>query len=273
MGKIDPFLPMDRRQVAGGRLPLITKGAALFADISGFTSYSFNLELELGTQLSTEELTAQLNQVYEALINPVHDYGGSVISFGGDAILCWFDGDNGRAATACALEMQAQMSLMEKGLKGEADQSTLGIKIAITSGRARRFLVGQPRIQRMEVLAGEIITRLAAAEKQLKSGEVVVGSEVMAWFGPEAIVNEWRKDENNEYFAVVEGINVPVEKKPWPEPPEIDLDIVSEWLLQPVFHQLVSGEAEFLAELRSAVAIFIKFDGIDFESDDYSEKN
>lgn len=272
MGKIDPFLPMDRRQVAGGRLPLITKGAALFADISGFTSYSFNLELELGTQLSTEELTAQLNQVYEALINPVHDYGGSVISFGGDAILCWFDGDNGRAATACALEMQAQMSLMEKGLKGEADQSTLGIKIAITSGRARRFLVGQPRIQRMEVLAGEIITRLAAAEKQLKSGEVVVGSEVMAWFGPEAIVNEWRKDENNEYFAVVEGINVPVEKKPWPEPPEIDLDKVSEWLLQPVFHQLVSGEAEFLAELRSAVAIFIKFDGIDFESDDYSEK-
>ena len=114
-------------------------------------------------------------------------------------------------------------------------------------------------IKRIEVLAGEIINRLAAAEQQLKGGEVVVGSEVMAWFGPEAIVNQWRKDENNEYFAVIEGLHEPVKKEPWPEPPEVDLDKASEWLLPPVFHQLIGGEEEFLAELRSAVAIFIKF--------------
>jgi class 3 adenylate cyclase/tetratricopeptide (TPR) repeat protein len=272
MEKIDSYLPMDRRQVRGKSLPSITNGAALFADISGFTGYSLNLERELGPQLSTEELTDQLNQVYEALIKPVHDYRGSVISFGGDAIVCWFDRDNGSLATACALEMQEQMSGLGKQSNSVRYHPSLGIKIAVTSGRARRFLVGQPRIQRIEILVGEIINRLAAAEKQLKSGEVVVGSEVMAWFGPEAIINEWRKGDMGEYFAVVERLKNQVEKNPWPEPPQMDLDKASEWLLPPVFHRLINGEEEFLAELRSAVAIFIKFDGINYESDNQSEK-
>jgi adenylate cyclase len=39
-----------------------------------------------------------LDSVYESLIAEVESMGGSVISFAGDAILCWFDDSDGIAA-------------------------------------------------------------------------------------------------------------------------------------------------------------------------------
>ena len=39
----------------------------------------------------------------DALINETDQFGGSIISFNGDAITCWFDGDNGsHRAVTCA---------------------------------------------------------------------------------------------------------------------------------------------------------------------------
>ena len=86
------YIPMDRRQalVRGSSLPDRTTGAALFADISGFTPLTEALARTLGPRLGAEELTHQLNRVYDVLIAEVDRYGGSVIGFAGDAITCWF---------------------------------------------------------------------------------------------------------------------------------------------------------------------------------------
>ncbi len=88
---------MDRRQALayGKSLPERTQGAALFADISGFTPLTEALARELGPQRGSEEITRHLNLVYDAVIAEVHGHGGSVIGFSGDAITCWFDQDNG----------------------------------------------------------------------------------------------------------------------------------------------------------------------------------
>ena len=47
--------------------------------------------MQLGPRRAAEEITAQLDRIYEALIAPVHCYGGSVVGFVGDAVTCWFD--------------------------------------------------------------------------------------------------------------------------------------------------------------------------------------
>ena len=117
------YIPMDRRfALAEGRsLPDRTSGAALFADVTGFTQVSAVLAQELGSQRGAEELTGHLNRVFGALIAEVHRYHGSVVSFAGDAITCWFDrsaagGDEGgsaRLALTCALAMQATMRRLE----------------------------------------------------------------------------------------------------------------------------------------------------------------
>ena len=106
MEVLSAYVPMDRRQAmgCGGSIPDRARGAALFADVSGFTPLTEALSRALGPRRGVEELTGHLNQVYDALINEVNRYGGSVIAFAGDAITCWFDGDNGARATASALD-------------------------------------------------------------------------------------------------------------------------------------------------------------------------
>ncbi|MEZ4584123.1 MAG: adenylate/guanylate cyclase domain-containing protein, partial [Caldilineaceae bacterium] len=107
------YVPMDRRHalVHDVELPDRTTGAALFADISGFTQLTEELVHALGPQRGVEELIQTINQVYAALIDRVHAYSGSVIAFAGDAITCWFDGDDGRRATSAALAMQQSMAM------------------------------------------------------------------------------------------------------------------------------------------------------------------
>ena len=112
METLNIYLPQDRyRALLNGRdLPDRTRGAMLFADISGFTPLTEALTRALGPRRGADELTLQLNRVYDSLIREVDRFGGSVISFAGDAITCWFDGDDGRLATATALAMQDAMT-------------------------------------------------------------------------------------------------------------------------------------------------------------------
>ncbi len=107
------YVPIDRRvALADGRLlPRTATGAALFADIAGYTALSSALTRRYGARGGAERITDQLNLTYGALTDEVHSWGGSVIDFSGDAITCWFDdAPNGQIvspgvarATACAL--------------------------------------------------------------------------------------------------------------------------------------------------------------------------
>jgi class 3 adenylate cyclase len=177
----DIYLPMDRRQaIAEGReLPDRAEGSALFADISGFTPLAEALAVQLGSQRGVEELTHQLNRVYEALIVQVHRYGGSVIGFVGDAITCWFDGDDGLRATACALAMQRAIAPFAEIEVMSGITAALTIKVGIANGPVRRFRVGDPRIQYIDTLAGDTLRRMSLAEGLARrgAGEVVLDGD------------------------------------------------------------------------------------------------
>jgi class 3 adenylate cyclase len=86
------YLPQDRRLALshGATLPECAEGAALFADISGFMPLTEALTRSLGPRRGIEELMAQGRLVDDALIAQVDRFGGSVVSFAGAAIMCWF---------------------------------------------------------------------------------------------------------------------------------------------------------------------------------------
>src|ERR1700687_4531281 len=92
MDSLDTYIPSDRRWALarGESLPDRAEGAVLFADVSGFTPLTEALTQSMGARRGAEELTNQLNRVYDAEIAVVEAYGGSVITFSGDAITCWF---------------------------------------------------------------------------------------------------------------------------------------------------------------------------------------
>jgi adenylate cyclase len=66
MDQLSVYLPQDRcaALARGESLPEHTRGAALFADISGFTPLTEALDRALGPRRSAEALTRQLNQIY-----------------------------------------------------------------------------------------------------------------------------------------------------------------------------------------------------------------
>ena len=274
------YIPIDRRQaIARDKdLPDRTRGAALFADISGFTPLTEALVQELGPQRGAEELTRQLNRVYDVLITKVHHYGGSVIGFSGDAITCWFDdnpstgsGQAGLRATACGLAMQGAMDQFATIEIPSGGTVSLAMKVAVATGTARRFVVGDPQIQIIDVLAGATLDRLAQAEHQAQKGEVVLEPSAVSSLGDQVQFVAWRHDdETGERFGVVGGLGSQVTDSPWPPmPPDaLSEEQVRPWLLPPVYERLRTGQGEFLAELRPAVALFLRFGGVDYDEDE-----
>src|SRR5207244_1594297 len=67
-----------------------TTGAALLADLAGYTALSTAFAAALGSQHGAEALAHTINRVYDALIAQVHAFGGSVLGFAGDSFLAWF---------------------------------------------------------------------------------------------------------------------------------------------------------------------------------------
>ncbi len=277
MDSLLAFIPEDRRlALAGGyELPDRATGSVLFADISGFTPLTAALAQELGVQRGAEEVLNQINPVYEAIIAELHRYGGSVMGFAGDSITCWLDGDDGLRGVACALAMQTAMRPFATVYTPAGTPVHLAIKVAVTAGPARRFVVGDADIQLIDVLAGRTLDHVASAEKLAEKGEVLAGEEVVLACPEVVEVAEWRQSAAGERFAVVHGLMQLPEPTPHPPLPAGSLpeEETRAWALQPVYRRLSSdGNAAtadtFLAELRPTVALFLKFTGIDYDNDD-----
>ncbi|MFN8499076.1 MAG: tetratricopeptide repeat protein [Anaerolineae bacterium] len=251
-------------------MPTRTHGAALFADISGFTPLTEALAQSLGPQRGSEELTRILDLVYDALIIKIHNFGGAVISFSGDAITCWFDGDNATRATTCALAMQTAMKQFIAIELPDGEFAHLAMKVAVALGSVRRFVVGDPDILLLDVMAGVTLDHLAAAEHHALKGEVILDHAAARALGRHAHIVEWRAAANDgARFAVVRGLTRPAHPCPWPPLPAGGLteDQARPWVFPPIFERLRSGQGEFVAELRPAVTLFLRFIGINYDDD------
>ncbi|QIK66202.1 AAA family ATPase [Nocardioides sp. HDW12B] len=264
------YLPGDRRTALarGEDLPRRTTGSAVFVDISGFTPLTEALATELGARRGAEELTATLDRVFSALLERLHVWRGSVIYFSGDAVTAWLDGDDGLGAVACALEMQRVMDGVGLVRTPQGREVRLGVKVAVATGPVHRFVVGDPDVQLVDVLAGSLTESLASAEQVSESGDVVVDAGAMASLGDRVAIAELRAGEHGP-VGVVAGLTVAAsDPGPASAPPVLSEDLVRPWVLPPVWERMAAGRGEFLAELRPAVPVFLRFGGLDFEADD-----
>jgi class 3 adenylate cyclase/tetratricopeptide (TPR) repeat protein len=267
----DAYLPRDRRWAlhAGQALPDRVQGAALFADISGFTPLTEALAHELGPQRGAEELTANIGRVFHAVISELDAYDGNVIYFAGDAITCWIDGDDGTRACAAALAMQEAIARTGTIVTPGGATVQLAMKVAVAVGSARRFVVGDPDIQLIDVLAGRLMDMLAVAEHHAEKGEVVLDQSAVAAIGGQVALGASREDDETERtLRVLDRVLVDVPSAPVVQPDPLPEDLVRAWLLPSVYERMRTGRGEFLAELRPAIPVFLRFGGIDYDRDD-----
>jgi len=273
-------LPQDRRRaLAGGRdLPEAANGSALFADLSGFSVLSERLMEAFGPRRGAEELTRALDRVFGALVAEVDRRDGSVLGFSGDAITAWFEGDDGTRATWAALAMRAATLALEP-LASAATAGTvqlkLGIKVAIATGPARRFVVGDPAIRRFDALVGPTVDRMAAASTAARTGELLGDVPTAASAHPDGGIVDWREDGTHRFAllarparpdSALDAAAIPtVDATPDADLPE---DALAGWLPPVVAARLLESSDTLLAELRPAVSLFVGLGGMPLDGPD-----
>ncbi len=283
------YLAQDRLRALtkGQSLPGRTNGSALFADISGFTALAEALRNALGPRHGAEELTRRIEAVYSALITQIEVYGGSVIEFAGDSVLCWFDEDLSlfgqteltgipgqlsvaQRAVACGVALQHAMQAFTRIVLPDTSTAPLTLKVSIASGTARRFVVGDPKIRWIDTLAGATVARTATAENHAHAGEIILDEATASILGGSITIQEWREDtESGERFAVLGGVNwtihhpLPMQ----PVPGHLEIEDLHPWVQAALVEREQSVQAAFLTEFRPCVAIFVRFSGIDFDQE------
>ncbi len=269
--RLGTYLAMDRRQAlaSGEPLPVDAAGSVLLADISGFTPLTEALVAGLGPRQGAEELTKLLNDVYTDLVSRVHHFGGSVICFIGDALISFFPEDTGLRGLACGLQMQRAMKRFQAIAAPQGGRVSLAMKAAVAAGSVRRFVIGDPEIQLLDVLAGATVDRLTEAEHLAERGEVIASPEIARKESRRLMIATWRGR-----FGVVEGLRETIEPTPWATltPDGLTPAVVRPYLLPPVYERIDTGHGDFLAELRSVSVLFLRFTGIDYDEDASAEE-
>lgn len=279
-------MPQDRRTALaqGEEIAARRWGVVLFADITGFTPLTDRLVAQYGRRAGADTLVRLLNQVYPPLIAMVEKWGGSVIGFSGDALTCWFAavGDNGsrapeagrqqtaRRSVMAAAEMQTAMGEIVRGIMSDLDVARLAIRITITSGDVARILVGDPALYVLDALAGAPLDRIAQGDHLAKRNEIILDEPTWHALQPDAdetAVVPWQVDDSGRRFAVWNGQsqwNLAALSPGAGAFPALSEELTSSWILPPLRAAVNEGAEEFLAELRPAVALFVRFGGIDF---------
>lgn len=309
LAALGAYLPEDRlAELRGGpKVAPRAKGSVLFADISGFTQLTSRLAHALGPRRGAEEVPYHLNRVYDALIGHVRSCGGSVVGFAGDAITCWFPDDGGRRAVAAALNMQATMPAFSNVavtdssgfLTFTGETVSLSLKVSVAAGYVSRFVVGDPAVQLIDVVAGRTVEKLDFLNGLAETGEVAVGRNVY-----ESVKDEFEltprlspddtADGDAAAGAGAEGAQAAarawvVRRRPPPAgavpdggiltvdnipetvvPDDVDSppeEALTPWLLRDVKQRLDGGLGDFLTELKPVAALFMRFTGIDYDHD------
>jgi class 3 adenylate cyclase/tetratricopeptide (TPR) repeat protein len=222
-----------------------------FVDISGFTALSERLARR--GRIGAEELTEVLNHVFGRMLGIAYDKGGSLLKFGGDALLLLFSGDE-HAVLGAEAAVAMRAALREaRTLPTSVGRLNLRMSTGIHSGTFNFFHVGDSH--RELLIGGPAASTTTRMEHGADAGEIVVSEATAARLPNRACGNpkgdglllKWRK--------VVDGGPGPALIH---EPDAATLEHAVPVALRAHLRH-AGGESEH----RMASVAFVKFTGVD----------
>ncbi len=227
----------------------VMEGSTIFADISGFTKLSERLA-RIGRE-GAEEVTEVIGKSFSLLLEPAYSYGGTLVKFGGDALLLFYrgDGHEQRAASA-ALEMRRAMRAMGT-FETPVGKVTLRMSQGVHSGTYDIFLVGSS--MRELIMAGSSTTQLGRLEGAANAGQIVV-SEATARALPTKNIGD---PKEGGFF--LRGSLLPLEEYR-PTFLEVDHDLAP--FVPTAVREAIAAGA-IAAEHRPITTAFVRFTGLD----------
>jgi class 3 adenylate cyclase len=149
-------------------------GTLCFVDISGFTMLSEKLARR--GRIGAEELTEVLDRVFGEMLRLAYDRGGSLLKFGGDALLLMFEGvDHPVQGVSAAVEMRAALRQATQ-IPTSVGRIPLRMSVGLHTGPIDLYLVG--RSHRELVITGETATKTTEMEAGADAGEILISPEL-----------------------------------------------------------------------------------------------
>lgn len=237
-----------------------SEGTVLFADVSGFTPMSEKLS-QLGPE-GAEILTDILNRYFKIMIDLIHQFGGDVMKFGGDAILCFFEGTGSyHPSLKCAFLMQDYMNVFQK-VKTAAGNFSLKMKIGLSFGEVLIGAIGDPFVRCDYFFAGKPVDLATDAEHCAKSGEIIAHQ-------PEELISQKIVSVENRspgFYKIlsVEDISLTPAGKG-------SKKIADSSFFVPEISEMVELQLEkHIGSLQNAVVVFLLFQGMTYNRESFN---
>ncbi len=263
------------------------QGTFLFGDVSGFTPLSERLA-QFG-QLGAEMITDVINDLFHDMVTILFDHGGTLLKFGGDALLGLFPAetdeemvDGALRAVQTALAMQVGMEKFAAIEVGDETQA-LRIKCGISSGRYFAAHIGTPNSMAY-VTTGHTVNRADQAEGNASPGDIVISQTTHDLLGDGVSLEEVAEG----FYRIIDAPRLAdkVDKYVMDEPPEGDVDaqityLVDrlDWLSPYLPHELISrivnnpADVKISPEHRPVSVMFVNYVGISDLIEDMGDSN
>lgn len=169
----------------------------LFADVSGYTALSENLD--------PEDVAAIMNRLFEEVTVEIHRYGGTIDKYAGDAVMALFGApraleNHEEMAVRAALGMQRVIKAFSDSLQAERGFS-LQMRIGLNTGEVLAGLVGGLRARSYTVM-GDTVNLAARLESAAPVGGILASDQtarklhaIFDFAPPETIHVKGKSDE------------------------------------------------------------------------------
>ena len=258
--------PPDTAEILGPYVPRLTirwiaeqphatfrtlEGSMLFVDISGFTKMSERLARH--GKVGAEEVTDVLGAIFARLLAVAYGEDGSLLKFGGDALLLWFSGEHHAARAAwSAHNMRATLRGIGR-LETTAGKVVLRMSSGVHSGSFHFFLVGDSH--RELVVTGPAASRTVEMEGTATAGEILVSRDTASGLSQKVL-----GQPKGDGILLKSGPTVLSIDKDSKEVPLSGIDITA-GIPVALREHLQAGATD--PEHRNATVAFVHFDGVD----------
>src|SRR6185436_13209274 len=252
------------------------QAAILFADISGFTRLTERMAEKGPTGVET--LARILNEYFGQLIDIIHNYGGDVVKFAGDAVIAvWpivsdleMTSSVSRAdqwqwtmrAAECAIEVHQRLT------NYHVEDANLYLKLAIGMGRINTVHVGGVFNRWEFLMTGSPLVELGIANSIANAGDILITPSAWKLIRNDCngLPVEFELKDTIAQGGRLEGLNKP--SSIFSPPKRLVIPNGVENSLRPyipgaVINRLTAGQGSWIAELRRVTVLFINLPDID----------
>jgi len=252
--------------------------ALLLADVTGFTVLSERLS-RTGRE-GAEEVTGIINSYFAPLIKIVHNYGGDIIYFGGDAFSAGFEALPGERSPNHLRALQAAFE-MEEFVKNFAEIKTsagafpISLHLALHYGLTEIFSVGRQGSDLEYFMAGRATNYASQIEDLSSEAEILISRELYDQARDQITAEPYR--EGIYKLVKINQKAAHIEEEAGQESGEIGQTVdrletmrlyFSEWLTKRILDDPKSGGVT--GEHRRVTMLFLNVWGVDFDGDQHA---